>query len=746
MQTDQKINYEGRIQKLLNEMTLEEKAGQLRQCGPSLAGAFGVSFEELVNMMFDGKISKEEFDQQMSSAKQDFREEELRKGLIGSYNGIANAATANRLQKIAIEETRLGIPLLFGCDVIHGLRTVTPIPLAESCAWDVQLWEKTARDAAKEATAAGIHMTFSPMVDVAKDARWGRVSESAGEDVLLNSCYGAAKVRGYQSSDLTAQDSMAACVKHFAAYGAAEAGRDYNRVDMSMQRLFEEYLPPYEACVKAGARAVMPAFNDINGVPCSVNSWLLREILREKWGFDGMTISDSNAIAECISHGVVKDQADAAKCAILAGMDMDMASDSYHQYLADLVRSGEVSEERLNEAAANVLRLKFELGLFDHPYQTSPERERAQLLKPEYRRTAREAAVKSMVLLKNDQILPLPEDVKIGVVGALADDRAEMLGTWAFEGKGEDCVSIVDACRAKGVSFTYINGRKAVTKENGSNQASVTVVDDEAVSRLAESCSVILAAVGEKKEESGEAASRASITIPDEQMEVLKALVQTGKPVVVVLFNGRPLAIPWIAEHAAAVLEAWHPGVEAGSAVLDILFGEANPSGKLTVTFPYTTGQCPMYYAHIPTGRPGGKSKFTSKYLDTPLEPVYPFGYGLSYTSYEYSDIRTVLSEKEVSVCVKVKNTGNRDGEEIVQCYIRDQDAERARPVRQLAGFEKVFLKAGEEKAVSFVIPYEKLGYYNSRMVYAVEAGWFEAAVGRNCMDCLTCRFEYIGE
>ncbi|MDE7311510.1 MAG: glycoside hydrolase family 3 C-terminal domain-containing protein [Eubacterium sp.] len=728
-----RTDYEDRIQKLIDQMTLEEKAGQLRQCGPSLVGAFGVSFEELVNMMFDGKISQEEFDRQMGSARQDFREEELRNGCIGSYNGIADAATANRLQKIAIEETRMGIPLLFGCDVIHGLRTVMPIPLAESCAWDPKLWEKTARVAAREATAAGIHMTFSPMVDVAKDARWGRVSEGAGEDVLLNSCYGAAKVRGYQSDDLAKEDSMAACVKHFAGYGAAEAGRDYNRVDMSMQRFFEEYLPPYEACIKAGARAVMPAFNDINGVPCSVNRWLLRDILREKWGFDGMTVSDSNAIAECVSHGVAKDQADAAKRAILAGMDMDMASDSYHQYLVELVKTGEVAEEKLDQAVANVLRIKFELGLFDHPYQASQDREREELLKPEYRRLAREAAASSMVLLKNDRILPLQKDAKIGIVGALADDRAQMLGTWAFEGKGEDCVSIVDACRARGVSFTYIKGQDAA-------------VDIESINKMAESCSVIVAAVGEKKEESGEAASRASITIPKEQTEVLKALKKTGKPVVAVLFNGRPLAIPWIAEHVDAVLEAWHPGVEAGNAVLDLLFGAVNPSGKLTVTFPYTSGQCPMYYAHIPTGRPGGKSKFTSKYLDTPLEPVYPFGYGLSYTTYEYSGLKIQQSEQGVSVSVKVKNTGKRDGAEIVQCYIRDMAAERARPVRQLAAFEKVFLKAGEEVETRFFIPYENLGYYNSRMDYIVETGWFEAAAGRNCADCLSSLFEYTGQ
>ena len=360
----EKRDYEERIQALLKQMTVEEKAGQLRQCGPSLVGAFEVSFEELLNMMFDGRISQEEFGKLMSTAKQDYREEDLRAGKIGSYNGIKDAQVVNRLQKIAVEETRLGIPLLFGYDVIHGYRTVYPIPLAESCAWDPKLWEKTGRMAAEEATAGGVHMTFAPMVDVAKDARWGRVSEGAGEDSYINSLYGAAKVKGFQGDDLTKEDAMVACVKHFAGYGAGEAGRDYNRVDMSMQRFYEEYLPPYKACIDAGARAIMPAFNDLWGVPCSVNSWLLMDILRKEWGFDGLTVSDSNAIAECVGHGIAKDRPDAAVQAIYAGMDLDMSSDVYHETLPELVNSGKVSMEALDRAVADVLRLKFELGLF----------------------------------------------------------------------------------------------------------------------------------------------------------------------------------------------------------------------------------------------------------------------------------------------------------------------------------------------------------------------------------------------
>lgn len=603
--------YEEKIKDLLEQMTLEEKVGQLQQCGPSLVGAFEVSFSELLDMMFDGKISEAEFGRLMSTAQEDFHEEDLRAGKIGSYNGIKNAATANKLQKIAVEETRLGIPLVFGYDVIHGYRTIMPIPLAEACAWDPALWEKTARVAAKEATAAGIHMTFAPMVDVAKDARWGRVSEGAGEDAYLSSLFGMAKVKGFQSEDLSKEDAMVACVKHFAGYGAAEAGRDYNRVDMSMQRFYEEYLPPYEACIKAGARAIMPAFNDINGVPCSVNKWLLTNILREKWRFDGMTVSDANAIAECVNHGIAEDKSDASRQAIEAGMDMDMSSNSYSESLVQLVQNGVVKEEVLDRAVADVLRIKCELGLFEHPYQTSEEREKEELLKPEYRTLARETAGKSMVLLKNEGVLPLKNETRVGVVGGLADNRGEMTGAWAIGANPEECISIVDACNVQGIDYIYTKNLEEI-----------------------ENCDVVVVSLGETKDQSGEAASRSDITIPEEQMELLDELVKSGKPVITVLFNGRPLALGTVAEKADAILEAWYPGIEAGNAILDILFGRVNPSAKLTTTFPYASGQCPMYYSHINTGRPGGKGKFTSKYLDTPLEPVYPFGYGLSYTTY----------------------------------------------------------------------------------------------------------------
>ena len=707
--------YEEKIKDLLEKMTLEEKVGQLQQCGPSLVGAFEVSFSELLDMMFDGKISEAEFGRLMSTAQEDFHEEDLRAGKIGSYNGIKNAATANKLQKIAVEETRLGIPLVFGYDVIHGYRTIMPIPLAEACAWDPALWEKTARVAAKEATAAGIHMTFAPMVDVAKDARWGRVSEGAGEDAYLSSLFGMAKVKGFQSEDLSKEDAMVACVKHFAGYGAAEAGRDYNRVDMSMQRFYEEYLPPYEACIKAGARAIMPAFNDINGVPCSVNKWLLTNILREKWRFDGMTVSDANAIAECVNHGIAEDKSDASRQAIEAGMDMDMSSNSYSESLVQLVQNGVVKEEVLDRAVADVLRIKYELGLFEHPYQTSEEREKEELLKPEYRTLARETAGKSMVLLKNEGVLPLKNGTRVGVVGGLADNRGEMTGAWAIGANPEECISIVDACNVQGIDYIYTKNLEEI-----------------------ENCDVVVVSLGETKDQSGEAASRSDITIPEEQMELLDELVKSGKPVITVLFNGRPLALGAVAEKADAILEAWYPGIEAGNAILDILFGRVNPSAKLTTTFPYASGQCPMYYSHINTGRPGGKGKFTSKYLDTPLEPVYPFGYGLSYTTYNYQDLEVVESREAFIASATITNIGEVAGEEIVQCYIRDLVAQRVRPVKQLKAFEKIKLDPGESKKISFTIPYQELGYYNNEMEYIVEEGTFEIFIGKNSEDCLS--------
>ncbi len=713
---------EKRIQDLLSKMTLEEKVGQLHQSGGSLVGAFDLTLEEILTMVQDGRITEEEGHKMLSEAKHDWHEDDLRAGRIGSYLNVIGAEEMNRLQHIAVEETRLGIPLINGFDVIHGFRTITPIPLGESCAWDMDLWQRTARMSAEEASAAGVHWTFSPMVDVSKDPRWGRIAESAGEDALLNGLYGEAKVRGYQTDDLNRHDAMAACVKHFAAYGAAEGGRDYNRVDMSPQRFEEEYLPSYERAVKAGARTVMPAFNDLSGVPCSVNQKLLTDILRKRWDFDGMTISDANAIAECINHGIAADRKDAARQALNAGMDMDMTSGCFLDHGKELVEAGEVSMEKLDEAVADVLRLKFELGLFDDPYRSSAEEEKAAILTPAHRALAREAAQKSMVLLKNSGSLPLKADVKIGLAGKLAFERDEMSGTWAGNVQAGDCKSIRDALDEEGIGYQTVAGDRPLPD-----------------------CDVFLCAVGEYKKESGEAASRASLELHEEDLALLNRLKESGKPVVAVVFAGRPLCLEPAAECADAILMAWHPGAEAGPAILDLLFGRVNPSAKLTASFPSAAGQCPtLYYDHIRTGRPAGKFKYTSKYLDAPVEPLFPFGFGLSYTSFRYSNISAAQTENGIHAEITVQNTGDRAGEEIVQCYFRDPVARRVRPVRKLATFEKVALQPGESKRIAFDIPKETLGYYDQEMNFVIDDGLIEIHIGGNARDSLHADVHFI--
>jgi beta-glucosidase len=713
-----------KIKHILSQMTLEEKIGQLQQLGPSLVGAFEVSFEELLDMMFDGRISEAEFHKLMSTAKEDLREDDIRAGDIGSFNGLYGAEKINYLQKIALEESRLGIPLLFGADIIHGMRAVFPIPLAESCAFDEKLWEETAEMSAKEAAASGIHWTFAPMIDVARDARWGRISEGAGEDTYLNSVFAKAKVKGFQGNNPAEENRLLACAKHFIAYGAAESGRDYNTTDMSMQKLHEVYLPPFKAAIEAGVSSIMPSFNDVNGVPVTANNYLLNELLREECGFEGMLVSDANAIAELVNHGFAENKKEAAKAALEAGINMDMSSKSYSTYLKELVEEGRLEEEFINNAAYKVLKLKMEKGLFENPYQTNVEKEKNTILKPEFREKAKEAALKSMVLLKNEGILPLSKDKKIGLIGNLAEAKGQMLGAWAINGRDEDCVSILEGMKEKFENLVY----DPCIKDNK--------VDLDKVKNIADNSEVIVAVVGEIKEMSGEAASRADISLPVEQEELLRALHKTGKPVVAILVNGRPLAISWPAEHIPAILEAWHGGVETGNAVAEILSGSYNPSGKLSVTFPESTGACPCYYNLPSTGRPGGKSKFTSKYLDIPLEPVYCFGHGLSYTNYEYSDLRAEISGKNLKVSVEVKNSGEMAGEETVQLYIQDLVAKRVRPVKELKGFKKVTLDKNESKKVEFIILTKELGYYDNNMNYIVEEGIFKIYVGGSLKEC----------
>ena len=707
---------EKKIDELLLRMTTAEKVGQLVQTGPSIVGAFGVSFEELLNMVFDGRISDEEFQRMMSESGQDYHEEILRQGGIGSYNGVTDPEVIRKLQRIAAEETRMGIPLLFGSDVIHGHRTVYPIPLAESCAWDPQLWEKTARMAAKEASRDGITMTFAPMVDVAKDARWGRISEGAGEDSFLQSVFGAAKVRGFQQDDLRKPGTIVSCVKHFAAYGACEGGRDYNHVELSGERLYEEYLPPFAACIKAGARAVMPAFNDINGIPCTVSRKLLRDILRKELGFTGVTVSDSNAIAECVDHGAARDMAEAAKKALEAGVDIDMSSGVYAAQLTDLVEEGVIEKAVLDEAVREVLRVKYELGLFEQPYrfcspEESPEKENRAL--------CLESALKSMVLLKNNGLLPLQKNVKVGLIGSLAESRADMLGAWALGGRADDCISLKDALEEAGLPFVRI----------------------ESDLSEAEDCDAILLAAGETKEMSGEAASRAVISLSQEEKGLIRALRESGKPIILILFNGRPLAISDAAPDADAIVEAWHCGCESGHALVKLLYGDRNFSGHLTTSFPNASGQCPVYYNHLNTGRPAGRGKFTSKYLDVETEPLFPFGFGLSYTEFEEEALEVQAENDILSVRWTVVNTGKRDGVYTAQLYVRDKTGIRACPVLELKAFSQVEIAAGKREEICFELPVQSLARYEND-AWTIHHGTYEIFGGESSKKLIRAETE----
>ncbi len=714
------------ITDLLAQMTVEEKVGQMHQLSPSIVGGFDVSFEELIEMVTDGRISNEEFGRIMANAERDFHEDDIRAGRVGSYL-LNDPKKANELQRIAVEETRLGIPLIYGFDVIHGFRTTFPIPLAEACSWNEEVFEASAEVAAREASAHGINWTFAPMLDIARDARWGRISESAGEDPHLGSVYARAKVRGFQGKNPADRERIAATIKHFVAYGAAEAGQDYNTVSMAKSMLHNSYLPPVKAAVEEGAMTVMAAFNDYNGVPCTVNSWLLRDVLKESYGFEGFVVSDANAIRECVSHGIAEDLADASRKAVNAGMDMDMGSGTYSAHLAQQAADGEVSAEVLDEAVRRILTVKMALGLFDHPYVEEERMARYDgELDKKHRDIAFDAAKRSIVLLKNNGILPIKKDQKIALLGALADDGENCLGAWNADGRGSDCVTVKAGLERAGISVTYA---ACCDTTSGLNRQEL----DGAV----KDADVIIAVVGETNAMSGEASSRADITLPGHQRELLEAALATGKPVVALLMNGRPLALQWEQEHVPAILECWQLGVTHGDAAAAVLLGEYNPSGRLCATFPAMTGQCPRYYNHPNTGRPGSKSKFTSRYLDAPLEPLYPFGYGLSYANYLYSDLTVEESGESFRVSVSVANTGDRAGEETVQLYIRDVAGSIVRPVKELKAFKKVTLAPGETKQVTLTLNKTDMGFYNDDMEYCREDGSFLFYVGGNSRDCL---------
>lgn len=653
----------------------------------------------------------------------------------GKVGAIFNAHTAeyNReLQRMAVEETRLGIPLIFGYDVIHGYKTITPIPLGEAASWDLEAIERAARIAAEEASAAGLHWTFAPMVDIARDPRWGRIMEGAGEDVYLGSKIAAARVKGFQGEDIGAPNTLIACAKHFAAYGAAQAGRDYHTVDISERSLREIYLPPFKATIDAGVATFMTSFNELDGIPATANAHLLKDILRDEWGFDGFVVTDYTSINEMVPHGYAADNKQAAMQAVNAGVDMDMQGATFYDHLSALVKEKQVSEERIREAVRNILRVKFQLGLFDDPYRYSDAaRERSNIMTEQQLADAQDIARKSMVLLKNEgNVLPLSKDLKtLAVIGPLADSQDDLLGAWRGAGEAEQAVSLLTGIKDKlgnGVRILHAKGTEISGEEKSGIEA--------AVMAAMEADAVVLA-VGEGSWMSGEAASRANVGLPGVQTDLVKAVVATGKPVVVVLMNGRPLAIPWVAENAPAILETWFAGTRGGPAIADILFGDFNPSGRLPVSFPRHEGQIPIFYAAKNTGRPmDPNNKYTSKYLDMPNTPLYPFGFGLSYTTFAYSNLKVDQTEfgpdDTITVSVEVANTGKRDGKETVQLYIRDLVGSVTRPLRELKAFEQVELAAGARKTIRFTLDPDQFKFYDAGLNFRSEPGDFEIYVG----------------
>jgi len=716
------------IDGLLARMTLEEKLGQLQQ--------------------LDGE------------AQGSYRPEHLalaRQGRLGSTLNVRGAVHVNELQRAAFEESRLRIPLIFGFDVIHGYRTVFPIPLGEAASWDPAAVERAASIAAAEARAAGVQWTFAPMVDIARDPRWGRIAEGAGEDPYLGSAMARARVRGFQGRDYSRPDKIVACAKHWVGYGAAEGGRDYNTTDLSERMLRKVYFPPFHAAVEAGIGSVMSAFNDLDGAPASANPFTLTQVLRKEWGFDGMVVSDYTSVVELINHGIAADEADAARQALSAGVDMEMVSRSYATHVPRLVQEGRLPMAVVDEAVRRVLRVKLRAGLFDAPYANA-DRERATLLTPESRAAAREIAARSMVLLKNERgVLPLsPSIARLAVVGALADDRPDMMGNWTGDGRADDVVTVLAGIKAAVGPATHVTYAKGVSvdlevlADAAAHEAADRAGIEEAV-RVAREADAVVLFLGETGDMSGEASSRASLDLPGRQLELAQRVVGAGRPTAVVLMNGRPLTIPWLAEHASAILEAWFPGTEAGSAVADVVFGNVNPGGKLPVTFPRTVGQVPIYYNYENTGRPpDANNKYTSKYLDVPWTPLYPFGHGLSYTEFKLSSLRLsptrIPPDGRVLVSVDVENVGSRAGDEVVQLYLRDVVASVTRPVQELKGFARVPLGPGEKRTVQFALASEQLGLLDRAMKWVVEPGRFKVRVGTSSEGGLEASFEVGGD
>ena len=732
------------IDALMKKMTVEEKIGQLN---------LPVSGEIVTGQAQNSDVAKK-----------------IEQGLVGGLLNLKGVEKIRDVQKLAIEKSRLGIPLIFGMDVVHGYETIFPIPLGLSCSWDMEAIRKSARVAAIEASADGISWTFSPMVDISRDPRWGRVSEGNGEDPFLGGAIAKAMVSGYQGIDLNNQlkrnDEIMACVKHFALYGAGEAGRDYNTVDMSRNRMFNEYMYPYQAAVDAGVGSVMASFNEIDGIPATANKWLMTDVLRKQWGFDGFVVTDFTGISEMIAHGIGDLQTVSAR-ALNAGVDMDMVSEGFTGTIKKSIDEGKISMETLDKACRRILEAKYKLGLFDNPYKYCDlKRPKRDIFTKEHRDAARKIAGESFVLLKNDKsgssanpTLPLKKEGTVAVIGPLANTRSNMPGTWSVAARLNDYPSVYEGLKEmmKGkVNITYAKGSNLISDAayeeratmfgrslNRDNRTDKEMLDEAL--KVAANADVIIAALGESSEMSGESSSRTNLALPDVQRTLLEALLKTGKPVVLTLFTGRPLTLTWEQEHVPAILNVWFGGSEAAYAIGDVLFGDVNPSGKLT-TFPKNVGQIPLFYNHKNTGRPllEGKwfEKFRSNYLDVDNDPLYPFGYGLSYTNFQYSDITlsapTMGQDGSVTAMVTVTNTGKYDGAEVVQLYIRDLVGSITRPVKELKGFDKIFLKAGESKTVSFKITPELLRFYDYELNYVAEPGDFDIMIGGNSQSVKT--------
>ena len=716
------------VDALLEKMTLEEKIGQL--------GLFSS----------DWSITG-------PSIRPQYRED-IRAGRVGAVFNAYTAAYTRSLQELAVDETRLGVPLMFGYDVIHGHRTIFPISLGEAASWDLDAIEKAARIAAVEASAEGIHWTFAPMVDVARDPRWGRVSEGSGEDVYLGSLIAAARVRGFQGDDLGAVDTVLATAKHFAAYGAAQAGRDYHTTDMSDRVLRETYLPPFRAAIDAGAASVMTAFNELNGVPATANAYLLEDILRGEWGFRGFVVTDYTSINEMVPHGYARDEQHAGELAIGVGVDMDLQGAVFMNHLAASVAAGRVPEETVDTAARRILEMKYRLGLFADPYRYSdPAREAAAVYVPEHLAAARDLARRSIVLLKNaGGVLPLADDVgTIAVIGPLADSKADMIGSWSAAGdRNEKPVTLLEGLRARLGEDAGIHYAAGASADFGT--ADDTSGFGEALA-AAQKADVVIAAMGERWFMTGEAASRTSLALPGAQLELLEALHELGKPVVLVLMNGRPLDLEWADANLDAIVETWYAGTMGGHAIADVLFGDYNPSGKLPMTFPRNVGQVPIHYDMKNTGRPYTADKlgqkYLSRYLETPNSPLYPFGYGLSYTTFEYSGISldrdSIGFGDTLTASVTVTNAGDYDGEEVVQLYVQDVVGSVTRPVKELKGFRKVFIGKGESRRVEFTISDEDLAFHRHDMSYGAEPGRFRLFIGTSSDDVREAAFELTG-